>query len=215
MSKEQIFSDLSDLYDSTEMPAGKKKVLQSALDLFAKQGFDGTSTAQIATASGMSQATIFKYFKTKEDLLAAIIEPLLNHLLPNYVADFTTLFNQQEPDLKQLIHFFVFNRFEFIYDNRQAALILVTEMLTDDKVLKQVKTKLSEFAPKVKSQVWSRISHAKNFNPALSFQAFIRLLISVIGGYFLQRIKFDREIKADTEKDLNVLVDEIYRAITI
>ena len=62
------------------MPPGKKKTLEAAIKLFAKQGYNGTSTLQIAKVAGVSQATVFKYFKTKEDLLYSIIVPVIPKL---------------------------------------------------------------------------------------------------------------------------------------
>lgn len=59
-------------YRMTDMPAGKRKVLLAALRLFAANGVSGTSTAQIARAAATSQATIFKYYKTKQDLVNAV-----------------------------------------------------------------------------------------------------------------------------------------------
>jgi AcrR family transcriptional regulator len=42
--------------------------------LFSKRGFSGTTTREVARSAGVSEATIFKYFATKEELYAAIIE---------------------------------------------------------------------------------------------------------------------------------------------
>jgi AcrR family transcriptional regulator len=49
-------------------------LLDVALALFAEHGYDGTSTRQIATAAGVTEGLIFKYFPTKRDLLRAVIE---------------------------------------------------------------------------------------------------------------------------------------------
>jgi AcrR family transcriptional regulator len=46
----------------------------AAATLFSQRGFSGTTTREVAHAVGVSEATVFKYFATKEELYAAIIE---------------------------------------------------------------------------------------------------------------------------------------------
>jgi len=41
--------------------------------LFAKKGFNGTTTKEIAQAAGISEALVFKHFPTKRALYAAIL----------------------------------------------------------------------------------------------------------------------------------------------
>lgn len=43
-------------------------ILKTAIGLFARHGFDRTSTAAIADEAGVSQGILFHYFKTKENL---------------------------------------------------------------------------------------------------------------------------------------------------
>ena len=52
----------------------RRQILETALRLFARQGFDGTSTKQIAQAAGIAEGLIFHYFPTKEHLLTAMLE---------------------------------------------------------------------------------------------------------------------------------------------
>jgi AcrR family transcriptional regulator len=44
-------------------------ISQAALDLFTENGFDRVTVAQIARRAEVSEATVFNYFRTKEDLV--------------------------------------------------------------------------------------------------------------------------------------------------
>jgi AcrR family transcriptional regulator len=57
--------------------ARREQILQTALALFAAQGFDATSTRQIAKEAGIAEGLIFHYFPTKASLLTAILEDRL------------------------------------------------------------------------------------------------------------------------------------------
>lgn len=48
-------------------------LIQAATALFAKKGFNGTTTKEIAKAAGISEALVFKHFPTKRALYAAIL----------------------------------------------------------------------------------------------------------------------------------------------
>lgn len=54
--------------------AGKDKILDAALDLFATRGFHRTSVDQIATKAGVSKGLTYNYFDRKEDLLIALVD---------------------------------------------------------------------------------------------------------------------------------------------
>ena len=47
----------------------EQEISDAALRLFADQGFEATTIAQIAREAGVSQRTLFRYFGTKEDLV--------------------------------------------------------------------------------------------------------------------------------------------------
>ncbi len=51
-----------------------QEILETAIRLFAKKGFDGTATKEIAKEAGISEGLIFHYFPTKADLLSAALE---------------------------------------------------------------------------------------------------------------------------------------------
>lgn len=52
----------------------REQILAVATALFARQGFSGTTTKEIAAKAGVTEALIFRHFPTKEDLYWAVIE---------------------------------------------------------------------------------------------------------------------------------------------
>jgi TetR/AcrR family transcriptional regulator len=52
----------------------RKRVLESAKAAFARDGFSGTNVNRVAEAANISVGSLYKYFRTKEDLFLAIIE---------------------------------------------------------------------------------------------------------------------------------------------
>jgi AcrR family transcriptional regulator len=53
--------------------ARREQILQTAVDLFSKRGFKGTTTKEIAKASGVSEAMVFRHFASKDELYGAIL----------------------------------------------------------------------------------------------------------------------------------------------
>lgn len=50
----------------------RDKVLEAALELFSRKGYDGTSIDEIAVACGMKAPNIYKYFKGKKEIFEII-----------------------------------------------------------------------------------------------------------------------------------------------
>lgn len=58
------------------MTSGDRRcqLMEVAIKLFSRKGFRGTTTKEIALASGVTEAMIFRHFPTKEDLYRAILD---------------------------------------------------------------------------------------------------------------------------------------------
>ncbi|MFF7195977.1 TetR/AcrR family transcriptional regulator [Streptomyces sp. NPDC008079] len=67
------------LWDRTRQLAARE-ILDTALRLFTRQGYDETTIAQIAREAGVSQRTLFRYFGTKEDLIGGSQEQFVTLL---------------------------------------------------------------------------------------------------------------------------------------
>ena len=52
----------------------REQILATAVNLFSRNGFRGTTTKEIARAAGVSEAMVFRHFATKEALYGAILD---------------------------------------------------------------------------------------------------------------------------------------------
>jgi TetR/AcrR family transcriptional regulator, transcriptional repressor of aconitase len=52
----------------------RKAIVETALPLFARKGFAGTTTKEIARAAGVSEALVFQHFPSKAALYEAIVQ---------------------------------------------------------------------------------------------------------------------------------------------
>lgn len=54
----------------------RERILESALTIFAEKGFQEATISEISRAAGVSDATVYEHFKSKEELLFAIPEEI-------------------------------------------------------------------------------------------------------------------------------------------
>ncbi|MDD4080193.1 MAG: TetR/AcrR family transcriptional regulator [Eubacteriales bacterium] len=54
----------------------KQRILDEALDLFATHGYDGVTVAQIAHAVKIKTPSLYKHYKSKQDIFDAILEEI-------------------------------------------------------------------------------------------------------------------------------------------
>ena len=65
----------------SQQDKNQRALLQAAVDLMTQQGFEATTMKQIARAAGLGDATVYKYFPSKEKLVLGYYERLLSDAL--------------------------------------------------------------------------------------------------------------------------------------
>jgi AcrR family transcriptional regulator len=61
--------------------ATKARIVTAALDLFERQGFERTTTKEIARRARVAEGTVFNYFETKEDIALHFFELEVEHAI--------------------------------------------------------------------------------------------------------------------------------------
>src|SRR5271156_1250658 len=58
--------------------ATRERILAVALELIAEKGFAATSTREISERLGFSKAALYYHFRTKDQLLSALLKPSID-----------------------------------------------------------------------------------------------------------------------------------------
>jgi Transcriptional regulator len=214
MTEHIVYQDFKLMIEELDMPKGKRKVMIAALELFSEQGFDGTSTVQIAERSGMSEANIFKYFKTKKMLLSAIITPIIENLVPVWGGEFQLKLAQHNSDLRSLIHFVVKDRWSFLSANALSMSILLKEIMTNEEVLLLFKTTIQSRLTLNEPQIIEAFQNTNELDAAQNIKTIYRLFIGQLLVYFIERVRFSMENgEAQESEDLKNIEEVIYKAL--
>jgi AcrR family transcriptional regulator len=56
---------------------GREGLVEAATRLFAERGVRGTSLQQVADAAGVTKAAVYHHFRTKDQVVEAVLEPAL------------------------------------------------------------------------------------------------------------------------------------------
>ncbi|HEM5583813.1 TetR/AcrR family transcriptional regulator [Streptococcus suis] len=203
MTEENIVFSFEKHLETAKMPAGKRKTLLAAMTLFAQQGFHGTSTMQVAEVAKVSQATVFKYFKTKEDLLLGVLQPMAELLSTPFINTMTQFDNKED-----IVHFFIHDRFAFIKANRSLAKIILQELLTNPETRKIISKHISRLAPSI-DLIENRLCQGNH----LKKSEVIRTAIAPFFTYLMQMIIFETT-STDEKRDLELIEQQILKLLS-
>lgn len=176
-----------------QKPANRREaVLAAAREIFEKKGFHGATTAEIAARAQVAEGTIFRYFKTKKDLLLALIEQVDT----GQIAAF--LHGAAQTDSSAALRFFLQKHLETMRGNLNLFRTLLYESQFHpelrEKFLHQVVLKTLQ---PVEGYLARRmeVGEYRNINPGMAGLALFGMLASFIGWKDL--------LQADTVHELD------------
>lgn len=74
------------------------KILQAAQRLFARQGYGGTTTRDLAQAAGVAEGTLFRHFESKKAILVKVAADGWTELLTDLLTELSEMANYKAID---------------------------------------------------------------------------------------------------------------------
>lgn len=177
---ESIFESFEAYLKEADYPKGKKKIMQAAVDLISTRSYNGTSTLQISKHAGLSQATLFKYFKTKEDLLTAILHPVVPGLFGRFFEELLAVNTTEEK-----VHYLVHNRMAYLKKNRALMKIILQEIFSNKKLRNEQIFIWNTIQDKL-LRVHEELVADPRVNPEITIPQMVRICVGPLLAYFAQ-----------------------------
>ena len=195
------------------MTEKQKQVLDAALQVFAERGFSATSTGEIAKRAGVAAGTVFRFYKTKKDLLIGVVTPLFRRFVaPQVVAEFSKILDEDYPDLDTFLRTVFRERLEWVRTHRMALRVALQETpihpelrtMWDDGVVAELKPRILTVIERFQER--GLILQAPP-------EAVARIASSVLLGYAIQRFFVEANRDWDDDAELETMVSVLGRGL--
>ena len=119
--------DLSEL----DLPDKEKKILEAAIQISNEKGFSSATTSEIAKRAGVAEGTIFRYFKTKKDILHGVMLQAIKIASNKVVlASIEKIFkNEEQKDLRTILKDIFIDRLSLVQKFFPMFRVIISEAL--------------------------------------------------------------------------------------
>lgn len=213
MNEEQWLEELLKFSEEDGKFSEKQlKILEAAIEMFAEKGYAATSTSEIAKRAGVTEGTIFRHYKTKKELLLAIVTPtLLQSVAPFLAKEFAKeVFEHQYEHYEDFVRTLWKNRYAFVKKYLPAIRVFWQEVAFHAEIKKQLET---VFTAHVYEKFKKIVLYFQEKGEIADFpvESVIRLTITTIAGFFATRFiimpDYDWDDEAEMERTILFLMN--------
>jgi AcrR family transcriptional regulator len=156
----------------------RTRILQAAETLFAKRGFEGTTTRDLAQAVGVAEGTLFRHFPTKKAILTEVVTQGWVEVLTDLLTELSEMGSYKA--VSQVIH----NRMLNLHKNaaRMKVCFIEAQFHPDlrDRIQSEIITKMTDVAEAFFQTAMDRGVYRK-MNPKVVAQVFLGMF--AIAGF--------------------------------
>ncbi|MEA4845901.1 MAG: TetR/AcrR family transcriptional regulator [Clostridiaceae bacterium] len=190
------------------------RILDTAIRHFAKVGYHGTKTADIAKDSGVSEGTVFKYYSTKTDILRGAMSKIIHSIIPGIMfgpaEDFESMVDSPDPkgELKKRLEI----RMEKVNQNIGAFKVLINEMQYHEDIMSEY---TGQFVPKAIGMIEEYISLgiSRGIFRQMDIHTIARSMVGMMAMIILEGNVLKKPIELD--KELDIVLDIFFNGIYV
>ena len=130
---------LNHLFDEYEngMPKRQKQILDAAIKVFSKKGYQGSRTSEIAREAKVSEGTIFNYYACKKDILIAMIFEIIKEFVKPMCCLSMEEINKDndKSSIEESLHRLMIDRLNLVRKNYPLIKTILIESIYHEEIL--------------------------------------------------------------------------------
>ena len=192
--------------ENSNLSLKQRQVFLSSLKLFSEIVFENTTASLISKEAGVSEGTVFSYFKTKEGILEAILSTFLEQVIPDVIADFSEKkFTANQESFPLFLRSIVRDRLVFIQKNQMQVKILLSRSFIDKTISDQLGNVIVHSIIKPISSVLNQFKE-KGVIRDWSNERIVRYILALSLSYALPMMLNNNEV-LDIDEAVNEIVE--------
>ena len=213
MSEEQTLNEVyaDTLKKMENLTENQKKVLQASLELFASQGFEATTSQQIAKRAGVSVGSVYHTFPTKQAILVAVLAPIFEGTMDTVANQFNdNTFGKGFESVEELVKVTIADRFYFADKNINVIRLMLGQMLVNSVFVEDLKNFFEQQAKQLVLPTIVRLQAEQKIKN-LPIEKILQILFYPLATYIGKRVlginnmSLEEEIEFATEITIKTL----------
>lgn len=213
MSEEQTLNEVyaDTLKKMENLTEKQKRVLQASLELFASQGFEATTSQQIAKRAGVSVGSVYHTFPTKQAILVAVLAPIFEGTMDTVVNQFNdNTFGKGFESVEELVKVTIADRFYFADKNINVIRLMLGQMLVNSVFVEDLKKFFEQQAKQLVLPTIVRLQAEQKIKN-LPIEKILQILFYPLATYIGKRVlginnmSLEEEIEFATEITIKTL----------
>jgi AcrR family transcriptional regulator len=208
---------LSELMKSSDNKKGMTErqisIISAAIEIISEKGYEATTTSEIAKKANVAEGTIFRYYKTKKDLLLAIPECLFKvSLFQSFREDINEVLESNYENFEDFLRSLILNRQKFAKENMPILKIIFQELPFHPELRETILNTVGMPTLGKMTEIFDKFKE-KGQMIDIPSAFLVRMMATSIIGYFFSQYVLRLSQSVNEEEEIEYLIKYIMNSV--
>ncbi|SHH22801.1 TetR/AcrR family transcriptional regulator [Tepidibacter thalassicus] len=194
----------------------QEKIFNAALKVFSEKGFSGATTSEISKEAGVAEGTIFRYYKTKKDILRGVMLEYVERFeeFANLESLKKIIRENKDKSIEEILKIILLDRYKVFEKNYNIMKVIHYEMQFHEDIKSMYIEKIREKEYQMSNYIFKQIKINKEEYKNIDYKLISRIFRGMMFGVFFQRrSEMEKDNIIPIEKEIDVMIDVFFNGI--